>query len=774
MNRLLLHAGIIVIATGWQILLSETVPAAALTGFAVIVTGLLGAGAAVRLWPMRLGAVAALLALSALGAQTAAWAMAVWKVIPGLAPLIAHSLDVLGLQAAASDGHVVVHVSNQVLDFFPGTARLGGFVALVVMACAIGVIIALPVERPLRTLAGWLGIILSYAVVRLLVIAAARPELPLQGVETSPCWTLITWLPLALFGPRLALPAMAIDRPGSVESWGRAMAAFALGMLWIAALSFEDPGLPKAGRVLFDDAHGIWEPTTLSFDTADFSRRTAYSYSDFYDLLGRHFQIKRWQGGALTSAVLDQTDVLVIKTPTQPLAIAEIDLIERWVARGGGLYLIGDHTDLFGMSTYMNALARRFGLAFRSDDTYDATTGSTSTWQRSSWLNHPITAQVPSFEFETTCTLEVPPGARVPVLGYALGTDAADYNNPGFFGNIKLDPKDDYGFFPQLATVHFGRGRVAAFADSTPFSNFSLFFAGRPEMALSTVAFLNRTSTAWRYVPAIAAAAALFCLFVLLTTRAPGRRWDAAVVAFAVIVGSATASVMVNRIAARNTIPAAHVLAKTVAIDRSLSGGHYPPGLLTNPDLDLDGFDSFVLAVQRLKYEPTFAADLTEAVATSTAIILIHPTRAPTRAEQDALVRFVSRGGGLLVVDGIYQPGPATNDVLRPFGLAVGRQTVPTEVQMVVPEEDAPKLRLLRPIASVQGGFPVLTDADGRPIYAEADVGSGRVGVLVESAGISRAAFGNRFYTEPGDDQRQSYNASFLILRRIVEREHKP
>jgi hypothetical protein len=213
---------------------------------------------------------------------------------------------------------------------------------------------------------------------------------------------------------------------------------------------------------------------------------------------------------------------------------------------------------------------------------------------------------------------------------------------------------------------------------------------------------------------------------------------------------------------------------KTVAIDRTLSGGQCPPGLFTDPQFDLDGFDSFVLAIQRLSYAPAFTDDLSKALGTSAALVLVHPARPPTRMEQDALVRFVSAGGGLLIVDGMVRPGLATNDILRPFGLAVHRDTVATEVQTVVPEEGAPKLRLLRPIATIQGGFPVLTDPDGRPVYAEADIGAGRVGVLVESAGISRAALGNRFYSQPDEAQQQSYNAAFLILRRIVEHERNP
>jgi len=770
MNRSrLIHVGLIVVAAGWQLALGETVPGSGVTGLAMVAIGLVLSGAALPNWQTRLGAVAAVLVLTALGAQTAAWAMAVWKSVPGLADLVAWALDLLGLQAAAVDGRVVVHTSNQMLEWLPGTARMGGFVALVVAAGALAVAAFCPVERPLRLVGFWLGGLVLYAVLRLVVIGAARPELPLQGLETSPWWNLITWLPFALLAPKVSL---RVPRPVA-ESWARPVAALGLGLLWTVALAFEDPGTLKAGRVLFDDAHGIWEPTNLSFDTRDFSRRTAYSYSNFYDLLGRHFQVTRWRDGELTRAALDQADVLVIKTPTRPFTAAEIDAIDQWVEGGGGLYLIGDHTDLFGMSTYMNAVARRFGLTFRADDTYDVATEGPSTWRRPRWLAHPLAALVPSFEFETTCTLDVPPTARVPVLGYALGTDQADYNNPGFFGNIHLDPADDYGFFPQLATVHYGRGRVAAFADSTPFSNFSLFFPGHPEMALATVAFLNRSSTGWQHAPAVAAAGALLCLFLLLTA-APAGRWDTAMAVAALAVGVAAGTVVVARAAAGLAIPPPHAPVKTVAIDRSLSSGSYPPGLMTDPRFDLDGFDSFVLAIQRLNYVPTFADDLIKALDTSAAVILAHPVRAPTREEQDAIVRFVSGGGGLLVVDGMYLPGSATNDIIRPFGLAVGRDTVPAEAQTVVPEEGAPKLRLLRPIATVQGGYPVLTDPDGRAIYAEADVGAGRVGVLVESAGISRAALGNRFYAQADEMQQQSYNAAFVMLRRIVEHESRP
>ncbi|TGD95127.1 DUF4350 domain-containing protein [Methylobacterium nonmethylotrophicum] len=762
--------GLVVLACGWQMALGEVTPAAAPAGGALVLAGAAAAGTAVPGWPARAGLMLGLLAVSALGAETAAWLMAVVKAVPGAAPALAAALGALGVPASAVDGRVVIHASNQVLEWFPGTARLSGFVVLTLGASMLGAALLLPLRRRGRTLALWLASLLAYAAVRAVVVGAARPELPLHGLETSPAWTLLTWLPFALAAPRLALsePGPPPARPSLL----RPVAACALGAFWVVGLGWEDPGTAKAGRVLIDDSHGIWEPTTLPFDTRDFSRRTAYSYSDLFGLIGRHFRVERWSRGPLTAKALAGADVLIVKTPTARFEPDEVAAIEAWVAGGGGLFLIGDHTDLFGMSTYMNELSRRFGIGFRNDDTYDLATEGTSGWRAPRWLPHPVAARTGAFQFETSCTLAVPLSARIPVRGYALGTDRADFSNPGFFGNIQLDASDDYGFFPQLATLGHGRGRVAAVADSTPFSNFSVYFPGRPDMVLATLAFLNRTATGWRSLPLLAGTGLVFCVVLLLNAPAPPSRW-VSVEAAALGLGVLGASLAVSAVNGGLAIPPPHGAVRTVAIDRAVSGGQYPEGLYTDPRYDLTGFDSFVVAIQRLAYVPVLGTDLREAMRGSAALVLLHPRRALTVPERDQLLRFVSAGGGLLVVDGLIEPGQATNEILQPFGLSVGTETIPLDVEEVVPVAGAPKRRTLRPVLAASGGFPVLLDPDGRTIYAEQEVGAGRVGVLVDSAGLARAALGNRFYATIGEEQKQSYETLFFILRRIVEERPK-
>src|SRR5580693_3912694 len=113
---------------------------------------------------------------------------------------------------------------------------MGGFVALVIAVGAFAVVALAPVERPSRLLGLWLGGLLLYGVVRLVVIGAARPELPMQGLETSPWFSLASWLPWTLIAPRVSLRTA---QAAAADTWGRPIAGFALGVLWTMALAWD-------------------------------------------------------------------------------------------------------------------------------------------------------------------------------------------------------------------------------------------------------------------------------------------------------------------------------------------------------------------------------------------------------------------------------------------------------------------------------------------------------------------------------------------------------
>ena len=152
-----------------------------------------------------------------------------------------------------------------------------------------------------------------------------------------------------------------------------------------------------------------------------------------------------------------------------------------WVGAGGGLFLIGDHTNVFGTSSYLNPLARRFGLRFRYDSTYDLPTLRVTLYERPELLAHPAVLEMPPFLFATSCTLEAPLLAGNVMVGYGLRALPVDYSKRVFFPDKEKEQDYPFGLFLQSASVRHGRGRVVAFTDSTVFSNFTMFLGGKPE-----------------------------------------------------------------------------------------------------------------------------------------------------------------------------------------------------------------------------------------------------------------------------------------------------
>lgn len=64
---------------------------------------------------------------------------------------------------------------------------------------------------------------------------------------------------------------------------------------------------------------------------------------------------------------------LWLMTPTKPFRTEEIQKIRNWVAKGGKLVVITDHTDLFGHSSALNPLLQTFGVESQKNCILDRT-----------------------------------------------------------------------------------------------------------------------------------------------------------------------------------------------------------------------------------------------------------------------------------------------------------------------------------------------------------------------------------------------------------------
>ncbi|MBS0206976.1 MAG: hypothetical protein JSS49_29220 [Planctomycetes bacterium] len=811
-------------ATGWKAIYGLTSDQSALfTGSLLLMFGtVLMALACREAWRWKLPAVA--IAVQFLLIPGLIGLLCRWRDTPGLTSLLTTVLHSLGQQAVVTDDNtLLVHFGENGIEFLPSPARMEVFITAL-MVCGWG---SLAIFAPLRDrspLLKALAVTLAYILVRLVLLIVFRSEMPPDGLETSIWFGLATMLPIVVFLPR-HLEIHEIEPIRWNLLLQRLGMAFLLGGSWAVLMGWEDPGTVKQSRILFDDSHGEWEPTNTEFGPESFSQVASYSYGSMYELLSWHYPIRRHREGALTREALQDIDVLIVKTPTQALKIEEIDAIQQFVADGGGLFLIGDHTNLFGMTTYINPLATRFGILFRNDDTFSLSTEGPSIWRRHCWPDHPIAQAVGSFDFETSCTLQAPFWARAPIVGYGLGSEPGNYSRPGFFGNIHLDPGEDFGFFIQYATTSFGHGRVAAFSDSTTFSNFSLYFPGRREMVLASIEYLNRKNTILVNLPKVAAAFA-FALCLLMAMNWPGVAPAASLLA--VILGFGISGSFVNA-QCRLSLPPAPESIRRIVFDNRYSRLEMPTALTLEDQMPHTAFDTFLVASQRMSLLPSVSSTALDDVRAGDVIVLTHLERPLAAKDKERLHQFLNAGGRLLVMDGMLHPGGATNSLLNEFGIQLSLTPRRSHARVVAPDEEpdtheskpaTPKKaepatagdgkRQLHAVSepgkhgdvvkqadptstndnphdhaapplrdsvygftglglSVDGVLPVLFDPDGRVLFGVRDYGQGRIGVFAESASLAKSALGQRFQGEPNPAQREAHYTAYLILSKLLD-----
>ncbi|MCB1127218.1 MAG: hypothetical protein KDM81_12025, partial [Verrucomicrobiae bacterium] len=126
----------------------------------------------------------------------------------------------------------------------------------------------------------------------------------------------------------------------------------------------------------------------------------------------------------------------------------------------------------------------------------------------------------------------------------------AIYSVNNFYPPPHDDPKMKTGTFAVAVASRFGSGRVAAFADSTIFSNFEIFYPGKYEYLLNTLDWLNHEDDSMgAFLQRCGLLAAFGLLIYLLVATSSPRRWLEILVA-ALLTGW-LAGVIVRQVEAR-------------------------------------------------------------------------------------------------------------------------------------------------------------------------------------------------------------------------------
>lgn len=608
-------------------------------------------------------------------------------------------------------------------------------------------------------------------------------------------------LPAVLFGWRLtkgaapaAEPAVvaATEAPASTDPLAaRGLAALALllvaALLLTLAVFYKPSGERKAGRVLIDEYHcrvDDWTrqrwyqkefdttSTLRPYDTEWYGEAAAYNYASLYEYCSRFYTMGRIEK-PIDSATLEDCDVLVLKVPSKYYSDDEIAAVRAFVANGGGLFLLGEHTSVFGSSVPLNQLARYYGFEFR----YDCLFGMDEVYKQAyepPMIPHPVIQHVGPMEFAISCSIDPGLSAGWSVMrSSGLKNLDADYHVPNFYPQPNDNPRMLHGSFVQLWSTAAGKGRVLAFTDSTIFANFSFYDPGKSQLFLGILEWLNHRPgmPLWwlTLLGLVLAGAGVFLL--------RGAGWLLAL--GAVLLGWWLGAVTTRELH-RSGVPelVSQQPIFRVAVERELCpGAKLPVGGFIGGGAD--EFGLFERSVQRLTtphtpkdpgvtwatargdldacLDPKLAADL---------VLFIHPSEPVDGADAAQLADYVKAGGRVLVLDSALNTSSTANDLVGGLGLTVDRsktvagQSKSADGFPVLPIEGAYR---------VVGGEPITT-VDGEVVAAWKQHGKGLVCVVGFGSRFADAKMGVSANIEPDAEARSVYEFEYALLRSLGRR----
>ncbi|NLS97739.1 MAG: hypothetical protein GXX96_36830 [Planctomycetaceae bacterium] len=542
-----------------------------------------------------------------------------------------------------------------------------------------------------------------------------------------------------------------------------AAAVVAVGLA-TTLLVIDPVGSPRGGRVVFVERHSDWEPTDRAYDTESFGHDPSYSYTAIYRYCEQYFDVSRLQDDEkIDTARLADCDVLVIKTPTEPYSPDEVGAILRFVERGGGLLLVGEHTDFMRTGSCLNQIAVPMGFKFRPDNLF-AVDDPYVQHVAPERFPHPAVRNVPYIRYAGSCSID-PGGSwgRAAVWNTGLWSLGADYNMDNYFPEAYYRPEMRYGAYIQLWETRYGKGRVLAFTDSTIFSNFSTFEPGKAEMMLDMLSWLNCRSlfdsAALRGLLRVAGVGVVALLVWLGATRFP-RSQGAWLVWFSCAMLGYLVSTDAIAAWQQGGQPECERPLVRVVIDRTVSRVPLSEGGFTK---EPNGYGLLEQWIPRLGHY-TVRADGVEAFS-GDVLVVISPTESVPEGYRLQLVGWVSIGGKLLVIDSPDSQGTTANSLLWPFGMSVNHAS-PAQGMVRTADSDWPGVSAGL-ACQIEGGEPFMWVGDA-PVAAKVRHGDGTVTAIGFGSLMNNSNMGGMWTAEPGPAELKIYGMVFELIDSVV------
>jgi hypothetical protein len=356
---------------------------------------------------------------------------------------------------------------------------------------------------------------------------------------------------------------------------------------------------------------------------------------------------------------LGEAQILVLINSPKVWEEAERRTVLDFVARGGSLLVLGDHTDVFGLMRGFNSLLGPLGIQFRFDSAYK----TRETWRgcqaaASDMITWGWDSENPGVA--VGASLELSGSARPLLVGrYAFSDNGVRENTMGsFLGNYHYDKGERLGDVVLAATATYGRGRVVVWGDTSACQGVSSYYPG---VVGPMFAWLSRPA-AWTERPPVRIAAALGLLAAILWLWiVRGTVFETAIIAAGLLIGL----IVPWLLSQPNMDARVHIARDTFLIDRSHmpASGHY--------EARINSVGPLYTNLLRSGYRTADMKDWdSAAIGRARGIAFVAPQRSFNRREIEELLK-AEEGGAVVLLNTGEPESSGSRRLLEAHGLAL-------------------------------------------------------------------------------------------------------
>lgn len=364
------------------------------------------------------------------------------------------------------------HFITRPLSF--GLASFGDSLGLIIPFLSITIAIIVVFGRNFRKIALYLCLFILSYVIHLVSLAYILVNFPRNNTTFIPIFLVLAAICYLVFIKDVDGDNANVDKVISIETsciMYVSCILLALTMLFVP-VNIEESTQVEAVVVGGTHSDVVSRPEYVFALGYSFTNALYGAFSIYLENSGYNISIAE----DINSIDYDNADIIFLIMYNLDVE-QEAGRLQSFVANGGRLVVVGDHTNIFGTTVIMNELISFSGLYIANDTTDDLLFTRRIIWNNNLYTMHnPLfTSGVRQQDFHVWGGASVGSNSlfAVPILiGRYATSDPPDLTNVGFggyLGNRRFDFGERAGDMPLIKAISYGRGTVIVFGDSSYF-----------------------------------------------------------------------------------------------------------------------------------------------------------------------------------------------------------------------------------------------------------------------------------------------------------------